>query len=220
MLKPIIHHEEAENMANKIPEQDDALEELWLGPTKCDEKRTSRKEELNKVWEIVRPMLEKSNFVPSTYHVVHLPLDLFREAQNCYQNGAYLATCGMCRVTIEALVYFAASRKPLDELNSDTNLIYINKKRLEFLKKVLEKEILDNDDVEIVKEIWEAGDFVMHIHQRIDGNLHNFATQISQRRKVDDNSLKGWSDRNEALKILNQTASLISKVMRKMSISQ
>jgi hypothetical protein len=120
----------------------------------------------------------------------------------------------MCRVAIEALAYFAASRNPVDELNSDIDLNYINKKRSEFLKTVLEKEILDNDDGKTIKGIWEAGDFAMHIHQRIDSSLQNSAAQMSQGRKVNDDLLKGWSSKNEALKILNQTAELISKVMK------
>jgi len=194
-------------------------EELWIGPTKCDEKRILREEELTRVWKIVKEMLEEPNFINSTYYVVSLPLNLLREAQNCYQNGAYLATCSMCRSSIEALLYFVASRKPVDSFKADIDLNYVNKKRNEFLNKVLEKGLLNTDDEKIIKEIWKVGDFAMHIHQIIEREQIKLATQVFQESKINDDSLKGWSSRSEALKILNETAGLISKVMKKMNIS-
>jgi len=192
-------------------------EELWIGPTKCDEKRISREKELAKIWEVVKEMLEEPNFIDSTYHVVSLSLNLLREAQNCYQNGAYLATCSMCRSSIEALLYFAASRRPVDAFKTDIDLSYLDETRKKFLKKVLEKELLDDADKKVVKEIWEAGDFAMHISQRFDRDRINFSNQVLRGCEVNDDLLKNWHDRKEALKILNETAGLISKTMRKMN---
>lgn len=202
--------------------QDDSLEEsdgnTWVGPTKCGPKRDSRQAELDKIWDMIKPMLQPPNFKIATYMITGLSLDLFREAMNCYQNGAYLATCAMCRTCCESLVYLATTRKVTSIKHTENiNEHYVREKRTTFLKTALEYQILDHDDGRTIERIWKKGDFAMHLHQKTDINRNEWARLVSMGRIPDGNMLKGWSDVTEARDALESTAKIISKVLARLN---
>lgn len=186
---------------------------VWIGPTECDDERISRAADLDKVWEIVKPMLQGSNFKLSTYGIMSLPLDLLREALNCYQNGAYLATCAISRACVEASLYLASTQKPTNDRDTiQVREDLIRKKREIFLKSALEDKLLSYADVQTVRNIWEAGDFAVHIHQKLDKNHRQWLQDSGDRKSVND-SLKGWSNRKEALETITHTATIVSKFL-------
>lgn len=191
---------------------------VWIGPTECNEERVSRQKDNDNVWGIVKPMLQGTNFKPSIYSIASLPLDLLREALNCYQNGAYLAVCSMCRASVEALLYLATKLKPTDEYKViEVKENYVRERRGTFLTEAIESGLIDSDDKKVVEEIWEVGDFAMHIHQKMDHDAKDFVKRISHGHEVD--YLKGWSEKDEALKTITETAKLLSKIMRKLNAS-
>lgn len=193
---------------------------VWIGPTKCDEERLSRQNDLDNVWGIVKPMLEGDNFKPSVYGIVSLSLDLLREALNCYQNGAYLAVCSMCRACVEALLYLATKLKPTGDYDViEVKENYVREKRKKFLKNALKSGLLDGEDKMIVEKIWEVGDFAMHIHQKLDRSANDFVKRVSEGHEVDGDRLKGWSDKDEASNTIIETAKLVSKIMSKLNAS-
>lgn len=189
---------------------------VWIGPTECDGGRVSRQVDIDKVWNIVRPMLEGANFKPSIYSILSLSIDLLREATSCHQNGAFLASCGMCRACIEAGLYLATTRKSTTRYEwIRIHEYHIRSKREEFLKTAIEGRLLDKGDSESIKRIWEAGDFAMHIHQRQDRLHKTIEATLSTVESTD--SLKGWSNSQESLDILIQTATIVSRLLSKMN---
>lgn len=192
----------------------------WIGPSKCDDERFSRQNDIDEIWKIVKPMLEHDNFIPSTYTIVRLSLDLLREAMNCYQNGAFLATCGICRTTIEALLYASTTRKPKTKNQViHMNPGYVRKKRGIFLNDALRMELIDTNDKDNIDKIWLEGDFAMHIHQKLDKEQNKFAEQVLlQGHQVD--KIKGWHEKDETLNILRETTKLISKIMNRFNSLQ
>ena len=195
---------------------------IWIGPTKCDEKRFSREKDTENVWNIIKPMLEGNNFMPSTYIITSLPLDLLRESLNCYQNGAYLAVCSMCRACVEALLYLSTKLKPIDKLNASEIRVeenYIRETRKTFLKNALDDKLIDDADKKIIEKIWDTGDFAMHIHQKKDQNAIDLINRISKESDDPYYTSKGWSDREEALKAISDTATLVLKITKKLNAS-
>ncbi len=79
--------------------------------------------------------------------------------------------------------------------------------------------LLDGEDKMIVEKIWEVADFAMHIHQKRDRYADEYAKLVSQRHEVDSDLLKGWSDKDEALNTITETAKLVSKIMSKLNAS-
>lgn len=192
---------------------------VWIGPTKCDEERLSRENDTANVWNIVKPVLEGDQFMPSTYMIVSLPLDLLRESLNCYQNGAYLAVSSMCRACIEALLYLSTKLKPINRMDVSEIIVeenYIREKRKTFLKNALDARLIDDVDRKIIAEIWNAGDFAVHIHQKKDQNSLEMINRMSKENDPYFTS-KGWSDRDEALKIITDTATLVLKIIKKLN---
>jgi hypothetical protein len=190
---------------------------VWIGPTKCDDDRISREQDLDKAWANVKPVLEGDNFKPSAYGIVPLALDLLREALSCYQNGAYLAACGMCRASIEAAVYLATAQKPSNRLETVRIRDYDNReKRKKFLAAAVSDGLLSQEECKSVERIWEAGDFAMHIHQRWDYHYKAVATNPSL-IEDDPTLLKWWSNRQKALETITDTAKILSQLLYKLN---
>lgn len=193
---------------------------IWIGPTKCDDERTSRQSDIDKVWDIVKPMLQGNNFKISTYSVVWVAIDLFREAMNCYQNGAYLATCSMCRVCSECLLYLSVTRRA----TSDREVVEIREdlvreKRKVFLNSAIKDGLVNNEEESTsIQEIWDKGDFAMHIHQKLDIGRREWARLVSSGHIPPEGSIsKGWSERSEALVTMTETATVLSKIMGRLN---
>jgi hypothetical protein len=185
-----------------------------MGPTKCDNDRLSREVDLDKTWQIMKPLLEKGNFKPSSYSIVSLAIDLLREAMNCYQNGAYLATCGVCRTCIEAALYQSTSKKSVIDLSTSTVREYARKdKRESFLQYALNDGLITNQEVTTIKYIWEAGDFAAHVHQKLDLNYRDFEKHVSIKQSIEFLPIKAWSNRHEALEILTETTKILSNIL-------
>lgn len=188
---------------------------IWIGPTECDNERLSRGKDGDGVWTILKPMLEGENFIPSVYGIASVSIDLVRESLNCYQNGAYLAACSMCRASMEALLYKATTLKPITKYETaEIRQDYLKDKRGQFVKDALAMKLIDSDDLSAIQSIWKAGDFAMHIEQKHDQNFKKFVEQTIER---DSEHLNGWSSRSEALKFMSITARIISKVMLRLN---
>jgi hypothetical protein len=193
---------------------DEKQSSVWVGPTSFDNERMNRQEDIDGVWDIVKPLLQGEHFRISTYSIVGVALDLLREALNCYQNGAYLATCSMCRVCSECFLYLSTTRKPKskkDVLEIREN--FVREKRRVSLNSALEDGIITKEESISIQRIWDTGDFAMHIHQKIDLNHRRWAMLVSAGHFPEDYVSKGWSDRAEALATMTETASVMSKIM-------
>ncbi len=152
-------------------------------------------------------MLQGNTFKPSTYSIISLPLDLLREALNCYQNSAYLVVCSMCRACVEALLYLATKLEPTGELSViEVKENYVREKRNTFPENALKSGLLDCEYKTVVKEIWESGDFAMQIPQKLDRIADDFVKHVSQGHDVGYDLSIGWSDKDEALNTITEKA--------------
>jgi hypothetical protein len=188
---------------------------VWIGPTKCDDERISREKDGDNVWAIVKLMLEGENFIPSVYGIVLVSIDLIRESLNCFQNGAYLAACSMCRASMGALLYKATTLRPTNKYETiEIREDYLRDRRGQFVKDALALKLIENNDLQEIQAIWKAGDYAMHIEQKRDQHFKKFAEQTIP---VESEGLQGWVTRNEALNIMFMTAKITSKVMLRLS---
>src|SRR2546422_8951209 len=109
---------------------------IWIGPTECDEMREHRTKTVESIWIRLKPDLG-----------LHLDLgnavDFFREAQSCYQNGAFMATALMCRSSTETAVYLALSRKRKG-LETAIDLDSIHEKWIGILSQAKQSRLVDD----------------------------------------------------------------------------
>lgn len=193
-----------------MPDEQPLENFINIGPTKCDDYRSSRQNEIDKVWEIIKPSIEELAKNPKIQLLSNTvkPTDLFREALSCYQNGAFAATCALCRSSIESLLYVLVAREITTPNSANIKWDYIHKKRNDFLVDVLDDCLLDKEDIRILKKIWNEGDFVMHMIQKIDKSYLDSSRWLETQY---------WIDKDKALDILSSTASIISKILTRLS---
>jgi hypothetical protein len=189
------------------------IEDTWIGPSSCDEKRSARERDLEAVWSF----LTSTNGYRETYPLLSLAVDLFREAMCCYQNGAYMATALMCRACVETAIYLLTSRDitkwfedgVVGEMEVDLSLV-----RAEWKCVICKAKILGYIESELerqVNEVREAGNFVAHYGQRYDREVEK-AIKEPQAKGV-----KGWINRADSLRTLRKTAEILKAVIGKIS---
>ncbi len=75
--------------------------EIKVGPTNCDHERLGR----DKWIDSLLSKIKNGNLIDvKTTGAIHASIIFFREALNCYQNGAYAACIAMCGASIENLL--------------------------------------------------------------------------------------------------------------------
>ena len=187
---------------------------ILIGPSEYNEEREKRTDDVNSVWK----KLSIDKFIPGQFRSV---LDLFREALSCYQNGAYMASCIMCRTVTESLLYIAIN----SEYYIDTNKVVFmpsqkmdngsHSRRMSY-DDILEKagKYLDDCAKRWLKKdlnpahketglIRHSGDIVAHYSEKIDKEVSSLNA---------NQSIEFWKDRASALDILNKTALAIQMV--------
>ena len=178
-----------------------------IGPSGCDSGRDSRTKEVECLWNSINI----TKFIPSQFRSA---LDLLREALSCYQNGAYMAACIMCRTATESLLYIAVnskydsisgeitltppinqkSGKPLLQVKYD-KLLKDAARYLDYnAKKWLSKDLDPNDpETGIIRH---SGDFVAHYSEKILVELSSIASTIPKEL---------WKNESSTLEILKKT---------------
>lgn len=187
---------------------------ISIGPSDCDSNRDDRTGKVDSVWKAI----DISKFIPGQFRSV---LDLFREALSCYQNGAYMASCILCRIVTESLLYIAVNSKydpQKNELvlnppkNKKTGKPVLQMRYEELLngaRKYLDpnvenwlKKDMDQNNPE-TGLIRHSGDVVAHYAEK----MLNESIALTSTRPV-----KFWKDETSTLEILKKTASVIQTV--------
>ncbi|WMT45419.1 MAG: hypothetical protein RE469_04295 [Cuniculiplasma divulgatum] len=190
------------------------LQQISIGPSECGNERDGRASDVNSVWK----SLDISKFIPGQFRSV---LDLFREALSCYQNGAYMASCIMCRTATESLLFIAINSeydhdkreikfmRPQNKekggqkgyMKYDEILREANKYLNDNEKKWLEPK-LDSNGKE-TGLIRHSGDIVAHYSEKISEEISSLsASQL----------IEFWKDKDSTLEILKKTALVIKMV--------
>jgi hypothetical protein len=157
----------------------------FIGPTKCDEFRSKREKQLEGVWSkldlAMLPVQKLSVFNPA--------LDLFREANSCYQNGAYLATAVMCGAALESAVYLALTRNPKEGvLFLDKS--YVDSQWGDILRSAKEKKIIDGGIENEINFIRNKRNYASHFAERRDKELLAITAKASVNESQVYGSLK------------------------------
>lgn len=153
----------------------------FVGPSECDEYRKERERDLNDVWN----KLITSDAFLKTYLVFGEAMDLFRESLSCYQNGAFKATCIMCRSATECAVYFAVTRQDLEysknwkTIHKSNTIQLENDKWRAVVEEGKQRGILDENVMEVLNRIRERGNFVAHYGPRRDKVFEEWATKVT-----------------------------------------
>jgi len=192
----------------------------FVGPSECNEERKERERELNDIWN----ELISSDAFLKTHLVFGEAMDLFRESLSCYQNGAYMATCVMCRSSTECAVYFAVTRQDLEysenwKIIHNSNRIPLESNGLQSLiNEGKERGILDENMIEILNRIRKRGNFVAHFGSKKDKLFEKYATKVTSPSNLardeeydrifseivfdKETALKALEDAQQVLKIL------------------
>jgi hypothetical protein len=189
-------------------------QKVSIGPSECGDERDGRTSDVNSAWG----SLDISKFIPDQFRSV---LDLFREALSCYQNGAYMASCIMCRTATESLLFIAINSEydhdkkeikftrpqnkekggPKRHMTYDEILREASKYLNDNEKKWLEPELDSNDKEKGL--IRHSGDIVAHYSEKISKEIISLrASQL----------IEFWKDKDSTLEILKKTALVIKMV--------
>lgn len=185
---------------------------VTIGPSKDNSERETRTTDVQSVWDSI----DIKKFIPGMFRSA---LDLFREALSCYQNGAYMAACIMCRTATESILYIAVNSiydpkknevsfmPPVN--NNTTGNSFLSIRYEDLIKKA--KKYLDADaqkwlnktpdpkdpDIGLIRH---SGDLVAHYSEKVLKEL----TSTCQ--------IELWKDAKSTLDILIKTALVIRTV--------
>jgi len=188
---------------------DDEKEQLLIGLTKCDKWRESRERD-------IQNLTKNANFEIGKYDqsaiVALKPLDYWREALSCYQNGAYMAVALMCRSAIELIVYLAITRRENNPKKFSGGTIkvdfsLVDERNWENILERAEKQGIIRGKLRgEIKKIRKEGNHVAHYGQQVDESYLNYATS----RKIKG----GWIGRKEGLQLIKQTTQILNVVLK------
>ncbi len=175
----------------------------FIGLTKCDEFRSKREKQLEEVWS----KLELAMLPVQKFSIFNPALDLFREANSCYQNGAYLATAVMCGAALESVVYLALTRNPkdgfllLDKGNVDSQWGDI-------VRSAKEKKIINGDIENEINFVRNRRNYASHFAERRDKGL----LEISAKTGVNESQVL-WIIESEAFEVIEKTQALLKIII-------
>mgnify|MGYP001626396285 CR=1 FL=1 len=191
-------------------------EVIWVGPSRCDEARAFREEQLKNIWQI----LVSSEEIVNMHLVVGVGLDLFREALSCYQNGAFMASILMCGVALETLLYDLVSavkgravcdRGFIQSIEPDYN-IYEKDFSL-IISEAKGKRLLDNKLENKVNKLRNLRNIVAHYAQR------RWKQMLNQLRPdvelITSISGGGWASEKDAYEVLKDAANIIRDLIKR-----
>ena len=181
------------------------VEVVFIGPSECDRERESRERDIDLLWKTLVSTPGFSS--PKTQLVLSSAIDLFREALNCYQNGAYMATCAMCRASVEAAIYLALTRIMKNEYEAEVKLDYVRARWDCIWHLAFEKLNLPTELQKEIDKIRERGNFALHYGQRLDKKTSNLKTP---------KPITLWINREKALETLRKTVRILRIVIGKL----
>jgi hypothetical protein len=103
--------------------------------------------------------------------IIHSCMDIFGEAWRCYKAEAYLATCIMCRDSVEAILHLARTVINFKEGAISRKTYGPNRKRYPSFKRLqnwAKREHLLDGHVSKVESIKNEGDFGAHLLQKVE----------------------------------------------------
>ena len=183
-----------------------------VGPSDNDHERETRTKSAETIWS----KLNISKFIPNQFRSA---LDLFREALSCYQNGAFMAACIMCRNATESMLFIAINSK-YDPKSNQVKLVRQNntksgkpipifykdliQKGQPFLGQCIKwlKQDLDATDTE-VGIIRHSGDLVAHYSEKLSNEFSGLTSS---------KPVELWKSEDSAFKILEKTATVLQTI--------
>lgn len=187
---------------------EDEREQLWIGTTKCDKWREGRERDIQRVTENTHFEIEKYD---QAAIIALKPLDYWREALSCYQNGAYMAAALMCRCTTELVVYLAVTRrenkpKKFSGGTVKVDFAFVEERWGAVLKAAKKEGIVKGSLEEKINKIRKQGNYVAHYGSIVDESYLNY--NVSRKIKG------GWIGKKEALNLIERTTQIINEVLK------
>lgn len=179
-------------------------ESNWIGPTKCDEYRKAREQDINNVWQ----ELISSDGYAKAYTLLTEAIDLFRESISCFQNGAFMASVLMCRSATETALYCCATREVTKYFKDSGTVAAWDRIPLsnegfgEILEKTKTKYNIDGRLEQVINEIRNKGNFVAHYGSRLD--------ELYETHDITEITVKGsWITREQSLEVLRKSVFIL-----------
>jgi hypothetical protein len=189
---------------------------VWIGPSVCNDARTSREERLKRVWQD----LISSEMIADTYLAIGPSLDLFREALSCYQNGAFMASILICGVALETLLYNLISavkgraecdRGRVWSITPDHGVY--EKKFGCIIGEAGRLGLLDHRLENKINELRNLRNIVAHYIQR---RWKQMLSQPKQDIELSSSILgRGWASDRDAYEVLKDTVSIMRDLIEK-----
>ena len=156
---------------------------------------------------------------------------LLGQASRALTAGAYAGAVLLCRSSLEAACYLFLTRrrskkdivtdKPL-ALDGRLRTVYFN----ELVNAIKEKRVLSKEQLKNLQRIQRNGNFIAHIAQRQESDVHRLTKNVARRRhdlyhlvihshsKItplpqDIREVRFWIDDNEVLEDLYDSASIL-----------
>lgn len=190
------------------------MDSTQIGPTDCDQGRVVRSEEALKSWD---SLMAGIGNVTDTKLLLGQPLDFFREALSCYQNGAFMATALMCRSATELAVYYLAFRSKEKFAGRIVRVGHLSDEQLDEVDQMSWGDILQlakdmgylpSDLQARIDRIRDTANFAAHFGPKFD-------KQLTKIIKSEPNlPLKNWVSKNDALDVLRETVSVLQEFTR------
>lgn len=161
------------------------------------------KSKLEEVWS----KLELAMLPVQKFSIFNPALGLFREANSCYQNGAYLATAVMCGVALESAVYLALTRNRKGGfLLFDKG--YVDSQWGDIVRSAKEKKIIDGGIENEINFIRNRRNYASHFAERRDKGF----LEISAKASVNESQVL-WIIESAAFRVIEKTQVLLKIII-------
>lgn len=188
---------------------------ITIGP----QKNSEQSEEKNHRAEEVKSLIQQLGIEDFPQGRFKHAIDLYREALSCYENGDFMASTIMCRISMESMIFLCNANIQKSQDGENYEILLDGAKRDKYgdlknslysenIKVARDKGYLDEDvckwlsdkldptdkDVGIIRH---SGDFVAHYSEKLVKDL-----DLQQRSAVPVNL---WIDQKRAYDILSKT---------------
>ena len=164
--------------------------------------------EVEEYWKgFYETLAHEIDFV-TAHTIFGIAIEIYKQAIRSYFSEIYEGTVILCRAALDAVLYAAITRTPIEpgKFSIGENSDYWDTLK----KEIINQKIMSLDEMTKIWKLRDLGNFVAHITKRVDEQVTKLSTNPDSYK-----SMRIWTTNEEAKSALDQTKDYIIAVIRK-----